>query len=74
MVGAQSTRACHNLVRHLTGVHRFQVEGGAPDRAEELNLLRDDDDFICRVLSFLPAELKQGYVSDESEDGKEPWD
>ncbi|KAF0307878.1 Surfeit locus protein 6 [Amphibalanus amphitrite] len=39
-------------------------------RSEEMELVQDDHDFICRVLSYLPAELKQGYGGDDSEESE----
>jgi len=30
-------------------------------------IMREDDDFISHVLGFLPDEMKQGYVSDDSD-------
>ena len=53
----------------------FQTADGVASRAEELDLVRDDDDFISRVIAYLPADMKQGYVSDDSEEsdaGKRP--
>ncbi|XP_043238636.1 surfeit locus protein 6 homolog isoform X2 [Amphibalanus amphitrite] len=35
-----------------------------------MELVQDDHDFICRVLSYLPAELKQGYGGDDSEESE----
>ncbi|XP_037079719.1 surfeit locus protein 6 homolog isoform X2 [Pollicipes pollicipes] len=52
------------LDKHLS--HKLPVSSHG-DQTEAIAMLTDDSDFICRVLNFLPNELKTGYGSDDSD-------